>query len=157
MEPPPLNICCSVLPLQLHVSWPLEIPTLQFSHTCSIHFAGRQVSIRARRSGGGGGWVLGSIASPHAPQCTLQWLLASQGKKIHCQTEIQAKLSLTLRHCLFFFSFFLRGLKPADARQSLFCVCKPGLDIKRAEAARLNAGDAIIRLNLEYTSRQSVW
>lgn len=33
----------------LHISWPLEIPTLQFSHTCSIHLAARQVSIRAVR------------------------------------------------------------------------------------------------------------
>lgn len=66
----------------------------------------------------------------------------------------------SVSHCVtveLFSFFFLRGLKPADVCQSLFCVCKRGLDIKRAEAARLNAGEAIIRLNLEYTSRPSVW
>lgn len=96
-------------------------------------------------------------------QSAPDWLLASQGKKIR-QTEIQARSlrGKTPSHTaslLSFFFFFspLRGLKPADVRQSLFCVCKRGSDIKRAEAARLNAGDAIIRLNLEYTSRQSVW
>lgn len=40
--------------------------------------------------------------------------------------------------------------------KSILC-SQQGLNIKQAEAGWLNAGDAIIRLNLEYTSQQSVW
>lgn len=46
----------------LHISWPLEIPALQFSHTCSIHLSGRQVSIHACVRGGG------TAGSPRARQ-----------------------------------------------------------------------------------------
>lgn len=106
----------------LHISWPLEIPALHFSHTCSIHLSGTQVSIHA--------CVRGEVQPPqhvHARkyvcrvaqwrrQSALAWQPASQGKKIYSQTEIQmeSRRGKTPSHTAsllgFFFFFPWEGL-----------------------------------------------
>lgn len=119
----------------LHISWPLEIPALQFSHTCSIHLSGRQVSIHACVRGGG------TAGSPRARQkiCVSGGVVA-EAKRSRLAAGVSRKEDLlpdrdtdgitkrqnSVSHCVtvrLLFFFPLRGLKPADVRQSLFCVC----------------------------------